>query len=145
MNDTDWITYTTTTFVDNRGSVILTIPEYDNSSGRSGIITIAGNTVSVSQTAAACAITGLTPASQSVAVGGGSYHFALSVFPEDCAWTVAANKSWITPATGGGTGDATVNYSASANATGNNRTGSIAVTLTKSGKKGSQTVHQSGK
>jgi predicted phosphodiesterase len=48
-NDTNWITYTATPFVDNKGTVVLTIPEYDNPIGRSGTLTIGGKTFTVTQ------------------------------------------------------------------------------------------------
>jgi hypothetical protein len=48
-NNTDWITYTATPFVNNRESVVLSIPKYDNSTGRSGTLTIGGQTFTVTQ------------------------------------------------------------------------------------------------
>jgi len=48
-NNTDWITYTATPFADNRGSVVLSIPEYDGPNGRSGTLTIGGNIFTVTQ------------------------------------------------------------------------------------------------
>ncbi len=48
-NNTDWITYTATEFVNNRGTVVLSIPEYDHASGRSGTLTIGGKTLTVTQ------------------------------------------------------------------------------------------------
>ncbi len=48
-NNTDWITYTATPFADNRGSVVLSIPQYDGHDGRSGTLTIGGNTFTVTQ------------------------------------------------------------------------------------------------
>ncbi len=43
----EWITSTATPFVDNKGSVVLTIPEYD--AGRTGTLKIGGTTFTVNQ------------------------------------------------------------------------------------------------
>ena len=48
-NNTDWITYTATDFADNRETIVLSIPENDNSRGRSGTLTIGGKTFTVTQ------------------------------------------------------------------------------------------------
>ena len=77
--------------------------------------------------------------------GGTAYSFNLTVSPQDCAWKAASNKSWITVTSGSGTGNGTVTYNVPANTTNRNQTGTIAVTLTKNGKKKLHTVTQAGK
>ncbi len=49
LNHTDWVTYTETPFTGNRGSIKLAIPRCDDPGGRSGTLTIGGNTLSITQ------------------------------------------------------------------------------------------------
>jgi outer membrane protein assembly factor BamB len=146
-SDPSWIGAAPGVWKNNKETVKVTVTANTTSSDRpGGSVAIADKTFAITQKGAACAITALAPASQPIPVGGGSsYHFALSVFPADCEWTVASNKSWITLATTGGAGSATVNYTVPVNTTKRNQSGAITVTLAKNGKKKTQTVTQKGK
>lgn len=49
VNNTGWITITDTILANNRGSIKLSIPRYDSPTGRSGAMTIGGQTFTLSQ------------------------------------------------------------------------------------------------
>lgn len=48
-NNPDWINYTASAFAKNKGSITITIPEYDSASGRSGGLSIGGKTLMITQ------------------------------------------------------------------------------------------------
>ena len=78
-----------------------------NSSGqRSGSVTVAGQTVAISQLGAPvpCSYT-IAPTSYSVPAAGGTLQVAVTT-TSSCAWTVTGNPAWIgvTPASGMGNG-----------------------------------------
>jgi hypothetical protein len=92
---------------------------------RTGSITIAGQTYTVTQNALVCTYT-LSPTSRThtPASGGGSISMAAGT---GCPWTATSNNSWITVTSGSsGTGGGTTNYSVTAN-TGAQRTGTLSV------------------
>jgi hypothetical protein len=95
---------------------------------RSGTITIAGQTFTVTQdgSSAGCVYT-LSPPNTSVAAGGGSGTF--SVFTQvGCTWTAVSNDAWITVTSGAsGSGNGTVGYTVAANSVTSPRTGTITV------------------
>ena len=93
---------------------------------RTGTLTVAGQTVTVTQ-AGTCAFT-VAPTTQSVLANGGS-HSAAGTTTSGCGWTgVSNNTSWIT-VTGGssGTGNGTVAYTVAANAATSSRTGTLTI------------------
>ena len=91
---------------------------------RTGTLTVAGQTVTVTQ-GEGCTPT-IAPEHQSIPASGGNGSFRIAV-GEGCAWTLRSNTEWITIAsTATGTGAASVAYSVSANQ-GPLRTGTITV------------------
>ena len=97
---------------------------------RTATITVASRVHTVTQDAAAapCSYT-LTPPQRQMTSAGGSATVALSAGPT-CAWTaVSSNTSWLTLAQGsaGGTGPATITYTATVNTTASSRTATITV------------------
>jgi MYXO-CTERM domain-containing protein len=91
---------------------------------RSGSLTVAGQTVTISQ-AAGCTISILptTATAGATAVSG-----SISVTTSDpaCTWTATANDAWISGVTSSGTGSGTVSYSYGANV-GPERIGTITI------------------
>jgi len=92
---------------------------------RTGTMTIAGATVTIDQAAAPACTYSLTPASTNAPATA----LTNSVFMTTgtgCAWTATPNGSWITIASGGsGSGSGTITYVLAANATSNQRVGTI--------------------
>ncbi|MBS1824311.1 MAG: hypothetical protein JST93_03235 [Acidobacteria bacterium] len=105
---------------------------------RTGTMTVAGLTVTVTQTSGtvACTYT-ISPSSASVAATGGTGEVSVSVIP-GCTWTASSTANWISITSGSsGNGNGAVHYSAAAN-TGASRTGAITIagrtfTLTQAG------------
>jgi hypothetical protein len=96
------------------GSVTISAPANTGSSARTGTMTIAGQTLTVTQ-AGLCTPT-INPASQSIAVAGGAGTAVSVAVAAPCAWTATSNASWLTITTGAsGTGNGQVLFSATAN------------------------------
>ena len=125
VSNTGWLTVTSGASGNGNGTVVFSRTANPNGTERNGSITIAGQPFSVTQAAAPCNYS-LTPASQSVASTGGTGSTAVGA-PTGCAWTGVSNDSgWLTVTSGAsGSGNGSVAFSASANASSNPRTGTI--------------------
>ena len=126
-NSTGWLTVTSGASGNGSGTVGFSTTVNPNGTQRNGSITIAGQTFSVTQAAAPCTYT-LTPPTQSVASTGGTGSAAVAA-PNGCAWTgVSNNSGWLTVTSGAsGSGNGSVAFSASANASSVPRTGTLTV------------------
>lgn len=91
---------------------------------RVGTATIAGQTLTVTQTGSCLAT--FAPASASVAATAGSSSTAVTI-ASGCAWTASSADSWLTITSGAsGNGNGTVAFSVTAN-TGGSRTGTLTI------------------
>jgi len=121
-----WITVTSGASGTGNGAVAFSVAA--NTGGvRTGTITAAGQTFTVTQAAAAvpCAYT-ISPTTAAIATPGGIGSVAVST-GTGCAWTAASNAAWITITSGlSGTGNGTVAFSVAANP-GSVRTGTLTV------------------
>ena len=126
-NNTSWLTVTSGASGSGPGTVAFSASANPNTSPRTGTITIAGQTFTVNQAAAACTYA-LLPTSQSVVAGGGTGSTSVTT-PAGCAWTgVSNNTGWLTVTSGAsGSGAGTVAFSASANPNTSPRTGTITI------------------
>ena len=132
-----WITATGGTSASGPGTFTFNVAALTGSASRTGSLTVAGQSVSVTQQGAACAYT-LTPASRTIDAAGATAAFDVST-DAACAWTAATTAPWLSIVTGGaGSGNGTVIYRAAANPDAASRTGS----LTAGGQ--SHTVTQTG-
>lgn len=87
-------------------------------------ITTAGATISF--TVGLCTV-GVTPANRYLYAAGGTHNLTVTA-GSSCAWTATKDQTWIVINSGGsGTGNGTINYTVSANATTSPRTGHITV------------------
>jgi hypothetical protein len=94
---------------------------------RTGTLSIAGATFTVTQAAAPapCTFT-IAPTSQAVAATGGTGTVGVTT-TSGCAWTATSNTAWLTITSGAsGTGNGSVGFSAQSN-TGADRTGTLTV------------------
>ena len=109
------------------GTVTLTVSPNGTAAPRSGTVTVAGQTVTVSQQAAApsCAYS-LGSSSQWVPAAGGNGTTGVTT-SAGCAWTAASGASWLTVSPSGGTGPGTVSFTAAANTTGAARTSALVI------------------
>jgi M6 family metalloprotease-like protein len=130
-----WISITSGASGSGNGTVGYSVQA--NAGGtRSATLTIAGQTLTVSQAGAACTYS-ISPTSGSAATSGGTGSFNVTAGP-GCAWTASSDSSWLHVTTGAsGSGNGTVSYSVDANG-GGARAGHITVqgqtfTLSQSG------------
>jgi len=114
-----WLTVTAGASGAGNGAVSYAVAA-NSGAARTGTLTIAGKTFTVSQAAAAtppppCTYS-IAPSDQSVAETGGSGSFAVSASAGTCAWTAASNASWITMTSGSsGAGNGSVSFTVAAN------------------------------
>ncbi|MDQ4122643.1 MAG: LamG domain-containing protein [Acidobacteriota bacterium] len=110
------------------GSVAYTAAANSSSNPRTGTITVAGQTFTITQNGLSCGST-LTPSSASVNDQSGTGSFTVSRDPACASWTAISTVSWITVTSGGSgtTGNGNVNYSVAANTSSSSRTGTISV------------------
>ena len=114
-SNASWLTITSGANGNGSGSVQFTAAA-NPGAARSGTLTIAGQTFTVDQAAAVvpCSYT-ITPTSQSVAPTGGAGGPVTVSTTSGCAWTAAANDSWITITSGAsGNGSGSVGFSVAA-------------------------------
>jgi Putative binding domain, N-terminal len=129
-SNVQWITMTSGATGNGNGLIIFTVAA-NTGVARTGTLTIAGRTSTVTQAAAAPAPActyAIDPMSASAPAGGATGSVAVTT-GSACAWTASSNAAWITVTSasgGGGTGNGTVTYSVAAN-TGTARTGSITI------------------
>jgi len=110
------------------GAVSYTVDANTSTSGRTGTLTVAGQTFTVVQDGAAVACSySISPMSQSFktpGAGGGTINVTAT---GGCGWLATSNASWITITSGSsGVGNGTVNDTVAGNP-GATRTGTITV------------------
>src|SRR5207244_2476309 len=86
-----WITVTTGASGSGNGSVTFSMAANTAGTSRTGTLTIAGNTFTVTQAGVPCTST-LAPASQAVAVGGGSGTVTVTA-AAGCSWTATTTDT----------------------------------------------------
>jgi peptidyl-Asp metalloendopeptidase len=120
-----WITFTSGASGTGNGTVGYTVAANSAATARTGVIAVAGRTLTITQTGAPCAYS-LSPASASVSGGGASGSVTLTTM-SGCTASAISSASWLT-VTSGATGSAsrTVTYTVAAN-TGTARSAAILV------------------
>lgn len=123
-NNPDWLSISAGSSGNGAGSVSFTASP-NTGAARTGTLTIAGQTFTVSEDAP-CAFT-IAPTAQTMPAAGGTGSVSVST-GSTCAWTATSNNAdWLTVSAGAsGTGPGTVTFSAAANP-GPDRTGTIAI------------------
>ncbi len=112
-SNSTWITVVGGANGSGNGTVGYTVAP-NTGAARTGTISIAGQTFTVNQTAAACSYT-ISPGAVSAPTGGMSSTVAVSA-NSGCGWTAASNAGWITINTGAsGSGNGSVSYTVAAN------------------------------
>ena len=132
-SQTDWIRIDAGREGNGPGSVTLGVAP-NPGPAREGSVVIAGQVYSVSQPAAGsgpqpgCDFT-VAPASESFAEAGGEGNVRVVAAAPACAWSAVSSVSWITLASGGGSGSGSVRYAVAANSSAA-RTGFLTVAST---------------
>jgi hypothetical protein len=124
VSNAAWITVTSGASGTGGGSVgYLVLANIGGS--RTGTVTIAGQTFTLTQAALLCSYS-ISPGNQEVQAAAGTGSVAVST-SSGCAWTASSNESWITVTSGAsGSGNGTVTFSYTAN-TDKKRKGSLTV------------------
>ncbi len=122
-----WITITSGTNGNGNGTVIFSVAVNPDGISRTAVLTVAGQTLTMTQQAANCSYS-LDRASQTIsAAGGAGTPIAITATP-GCGWTATSSATWITgvtPASGAGNG--AVNFMVAANPNGTPRRGTQTV------------------
>ncbi|GEM_PF-999898 len=122
-----WITITSGASGNGNGSVNFSVAANTGSSQRTGTMTIAGQTFTVTQSGGSGCSYSISQTFRSFSVSGGTGSVTVNT-ASGCAWTAVSNASWITITSGaGGSGNGTVNYSVAANADSSQRTGMMTI------------------
>ena len=125
VSNASWITITSGASGTGNGTVNYTVAPNTSTTPLSGSLTVAGQTITITE-AAACSISA-TPASQSFGSSGGPGSVTVAA-GSGCGWTAVSNASWITVTSGAsGTGNGTVNYTVAPNTTTSSRSGNVTV------------------
>jgi len=130
-----WITVTTSTSLAS-----FTVAANTTGSSRTGTVTVAGQTFTITQSATDTCATSISPAIINVGAAGVTNAFVdAHVTSTTCTWSATSNTPWISIVSyGGGYGDYAVEYNVALNTTTNSRTGTFVaggqtVTITQSG------------
>ncbi len=123
-SNTSWITITSGATGTGNGTVGYSVSA-NTSIERTGTVTIAGQTFTVTQ-ANGCTYS-INPTSTTIAAAGGTGTVAVTASDTACPWTAVSNNSFITITSGAtGTGNGSVGYTVAAN-TGIQRTGTVTI------------------
>lgn len=119
------------------GAVTLTAAANPSVLARTAMVTVAGQTMTVTQ-AGGTSTFAVTPATWEVSAGGGTRSLSVSASLSDAPWTAIAGAAWLTLSSTAGTGSGTVTLSAAANPSVVTRTATVmvagqAVTVTQAG------------
>ena len=124
-SNVNWIAIGTGGSHTGSGSVDYVVAANVSASARTGTLTVAGQTVTVTQ-AAACVYT-LGSTSKSFTAAGGTGSVSVTTIG-GCTWTATSNDSWITVVSGAsGSGAGTVQYAVAANSSKKVRTGTLTI------------------
>jgi DNA-binding beta-propeller fold protein YncE len=125
-SNASWITITSGSSGSGNGTVAFSVAANTSTGSRTGTLTIAGQTFTVNQSAAACSYA-IAPTTV-VALAGGRTGSVTVTAPAGCAWTATSNASWITITSGAsGSGNGTVDYSVAANTMTSLRSGTLTI------------------
>ena len=125
-SNSGFITITSGSSGTGNGTVNYSVSANPTTSPRTGTMTIAGQTFTVTQDPIPCTFT-ILPTSQNFASSGGTGSVALTTLT-GCTWMASSNAGFINITSGSsGTGNSTVNYSVSANPTTSSRTGTMTI------------------
>ena len=121
-----WITVSGGASGSGNGPVALSFASNPSTATRTGTVTIAGQTVTVTQAAAPCNYT-LSATALSTANTGGSGAVNV-VSTSECQWTAVSGAAWITVSGGAsGAGNGTVSLSFASNPSTATRTGTVTI------------------
>lgn len=122
-----WITITAGSTGTGSGAVSYTVAANTSSGSRTGTLTIADQTHTVTQAGATACSYSLNASGDNFSAAGGSAGVLVTT-TSGCSWTAASNNAWITITAGStGTGNGTVSYTVAANSATTQRTGTMII------------------
>ena len=121
-SNVSWLTASSSSGSGN-STITYSVDPNTATSARNGVITVSGQTFTVTQQAAAGCAYSLNPTSASITAGSSNGSFTVTT-TANCSWTAVSNSNWLV-SSGSGTGNGTVLYTATANTTAASRTGTI--------------------
>jgi subtilase family serine protease len=126
LSNASWITVTSGSSGTGSGPVSYAVSANTGAASRTGSITVAGLTFSITQAFVPCTYTVSAGAISSDASG---FSGTVSVTaPPACSWTAVSNAGWITVQSGAsGTGNGKVSYAVAANTGNSTRSGDLVV------------------
>jgi hypothetical protein len=125
-NNTPWLTVTGGASGTANGTVTFAVTANTSTTQRVGTLSVAGHTVTITQSGTSCSYI-VTPLSHTIPAAGGS---ALSTVTAGtgCAWTATSGATWLTITSGSsGSGNGSVSFTASANTTGTLRSTTLTI------------------
>lgn len=125
-SDSTWLTATSGASGTGNGSLAYSVAASTATTNRTGRLTIAGKTLTVTQTGAPCLFE-LDPSSDLVSAPGEGGSITLTTSDNTCSWTASSNASWLTVSPLSGSGAATLAYNAAPTAITASRIGVITV------------------
>lgn len=127
-SNANWITISYGTPGTGSGTVGYTVQSNPFPVERTGTITVAGQTHTVTEAAGSCTYS-ISPSSATIAANGGTGSFNLTTSLNSCAWTAASSSpDWLAvSSTASGAGNATIRYTAGPNPSSTSRSASITV------------------
>ena len=128
VSNDSFITITAGTNGTGNGRVSFTVPGNTNTTALVGTLTIAGESVTVTQALGGCTFR-LSPKSGKLLAKGGAKTVHVTPNLSDCAWTAVSNDGFITITSGSTNilGRGVVSYNLATNATSNILTGSMTI------------------
>ena len=124
-SNVSWINITSGSSGTGNGTVNYSVSVNITPNQRTGSITIADQTFTVTQSEGTCNYS-ISPTTQSFSTLGGTGYVSVTT-ESSCSWTATSNASWVTITSGSTeTGNGIVNYLVAAN-TGSQRTGIITI------------------
>jgi hypothetical protein len=126
VSNDGWISVTSGSSGTGNGTVNFSVATNPLTSPRTGTMTIATKTFTVTQSGNSCSYS-ISPTSSSFPASGGSNTVNVTA-GAGCGWTAMSNVPWITINTGAsGTGNGTVDYTVAANTTSSSRQGTMTI------------------
>ncbi len=126
VNTNSWITITAGASGTGNGTVAYSVTANEGPRVRTGVLVIAGQPFTISQTGIVCVYT-VNPTSLIHGYGAESGTITVTT-SSGCDWTAVSTNAWITISTGTNyLGNATVNYSVTANPSSNLRAGVLLI------------------
>lgn len=109
------------------GTINYSVDANTNPSSRTGTMTIAGQTFTITQAGGSSCRFSISPTSKSFGSSDGTGRVTVTA-PSGCYWSASSSASWITITSGStGNGNGTVNYSVARNTSGIQRTGTMTI------------------